>query len=790
MVSVNHTQSAVATLRAITFRISSTPVKSLPQIVPKIAASLWSCKDLLSSAPESAKQGNESSITVHRFKTQLSSLLQDRTVEGRWSAVVLVKAAIEAGGDELLSKSNAWVRSLLGVLKKPDPCATRSMAVLCLTRIFTLTWEHSNLVREITTPALPAFISTCITNAEHQRCSASELLTILEAFATLIPRHPTIFRTNETQVRSLLVKIITPTNSGGDHDRHYSVIQRDAAQRLFLLLHHCAPKQGSGEAWDRMLKQIVHAAHTTCDHLLRSVVEDWKSSLPEQTVVSSHAILLGDVQLEIDDALQFAGWKGIHAGSARITVLLNLLQQHMENATASVVNVRLGLVSDLLTRLLALRVSNGKDGAYANNQISNDEREDLYSALPSVHTAAIDLLKTILDRFGSVVIALLQPLLIQTTWVFQAERHENELRASTYAAVTVAFDIQGQSMTREDITDVDSIISACCQDLLAPTEPGVTRGSTTNGVSGLQSTGNGNFKAMSSGLACRSEVYAAAHSLLLSTLTRLDPSRVSRKIRVLMERTAVMTQHQEALVACVLNPAMSAAGSSGSAQPSLLPLLARQFPNAPTVEAILRPRMPVLRPARMTAGNEDEDSDGMDQEGTVFDVEEHGPGDDEPTEEEGEPTDGLLYALRQQAMSGANADEHITAPSPHRQSGLDQSTAGMLNIQLPSDLRAEKRPAEATDDEETSAKRMRASPTTQLLTEMTESTRVEMADQPASSFVTAPEPSQDVAAPADAVMNAAVSGASDGSDSDDSEVSLTMEQDTDEESEAGRDTDD
>ena len=170
----SHAQGA-AILKQLTFRISSTPVAQLPRVAAQVSASLWACRDLLSSTAPSTKQNSDEGVTVHRFKTQLNTLLQDRTVEGRWSAVVLVKATVEAGGLEVLGKTSSWVKTLLTFLKKPDPSTTRSLAVITLVRIFMLTWDHANLVREITTPALPTFIATCLANIDNKRCSASEL---------------------------------------------------------------------------------------------------------------------------------------------------------------------------------------------------------------------------------------------------------------------------------------------------------------------------------------------------------------------------------------------------------------------------------------------------------------------------------------------------------------------------------------------------------------------------------------------------------------------------------------
>lgn len=55
-------------------------------------------------------------MLVHKLKSQLSALLQEKAVEARWAAAVLIKASVEVGGWEVLRGSGAWVRGLLGLL--------------------------------------------------------------------------------------------------------------------------------------------------------------------------------------------------------------------------------------------------------------------------------------------------------------------------------------------------------------------------------------------------------------------------------------------------------------------------------------------------------------------------------------------------------------------------------------------------------------------------------------------------------------------------------------------------
>lgn len=106
------------TLRAVTHRLTTTPVNQLPQIASFLATSLSDCGELL-SAPQTQKNGksdSDNAVQVHKLKSRLVSLLQDRSFEGRWTAVVLVKATVEAGQWEILRGCEPLVRGLLAIL--------------------------------------------------------------------------------------------------------------------------------------------------------------------------------------------------------------------------------------------------------------------------------------------------------------------------------------------------------------------------------------------------------------------------------------------------------------------------------------------------------------------------------------------------------------------------------------------------------------------------------------------------------------------------------------------------
>jgi pre-rRNA-processing protein RIX1 len=113
---------SASALRAVTVRLTNTPVKELPHIASHLAAGLVDCGEALSQNVAPGKEKSETRVLVHKLKTRVSSLLQDRTVEGRWTAVVLIKAIIELGGWEMLKTSESWVRGLVSILGVCNAC--------------------------------------------------------------------------------------------------------------------------------------------------------------------------------------------------------------------------------------------------------------------------------------------------------------------------------------------------------------------------------------------------------------------------------------------------------------------------------------------------------------------------------------------------------------------------------------------------------------------------------------------------------------------------------------------
>lgn len=105
-------------LKVLCFLLSSSPPTDLPRLTPTLLRHVLRCQVPLSSPAGNTGQADASatSVHVHKLKTQLSSLLVGKSVEGRFAAVVLLKAVVEVGGWEVLQGTESWVRGLLSVL--------------------------------------------------------------------------------------------------------------------------------------------------------------------------------------------------------------------------------------------------------------------------------------------------------------------------------------------------------------------------------------------------------------------------------------------------------------------------------------------------------------------------------------------------------------------------------------------------------------------------------------------------------------------------------------------------
>ncbi|KAF2262075.1 hypothetical protein CC78DRAFT_535132 [Lojkania enalia] len=627
----------LSTLRALTFRISSTSTSQLPQQVSAIAGLLSNCRSLLASTQNpGSRTGSEASVTVHKFRSLLSTLLQDRTIEGRWTAIVLIKSTIEIGGWETLSKSLPWVRGLLGILTKPDPPSSKKLCLITLTRIFVLTQEYPTLVREITTSSLPTFIQSCL-QLTTSKIPSELLYIILESFNQLLPRHPTIFRSFMKQLQQLLAPLVAPTPSSRLGKEQFQGLAlasskiSDSARRLYVQLPCCAPKGRCSEEWETGFKNAIANTHRIADKVFRCVLEDWRSTSGAPSTVNGHIIADQVEDLETD-TMALPPWSGIYAGGERLTGLLRLLKEYMASPTTGVVSIQIGVIADLLTRMFSITTpllhapEELQSSVRYNNQVSKEERDNLWALLPSVHVVAIEVLLSLLRRSANTTHSMDSVMLDQLVWVFNSEKSVTEIRIACYLAVGELLKRSGRTLPKTSTESLNSLIRACCGDILPQKQ--VTDSTKlpphdkSSGRNQLQISANADtFLSASTAPKDPNINYTglkqAANDLLPILLTNIRAQYLSDALRTRVDRTAILSNHKEAMIASVLNPPPSK--KFGKPATSILPLLAKSFSGEKDVESLLRPRMPVIRPSSTTSIIQDDQDEQVAEDVTEED---------------------------------------------------------------------------------------------------------------------------------------------------------------------------
>ncbi|KAJ5702397.1 hypothetical protein N7488_009945 [Penicillium malachiteum] len=607
---------STTTLRAVTHRLTTTPVEQLPAIASFLATSLTDCAELL-SAPQAAKSGkseSDNAVQIHKLKTRLTSLLQDRSIEGRWTAVVLVKATVEAGQWEILRGYEPIVRSLIGILAKPDPISTRKMSMITLTRIFHLTHQYPTLVREITTPHLPGFITAALNlvsvlvklptgSTRKPKPNTPFMETVLQVCLELVPRHPTIFRPFASQLRSLLTGIL------GSSSVYYPDSVLDIAEQLFASLHKCAPKDKAGAGWTEDCRSTVLSVHRAADYIFRAVKEQWESV--DGSLVFTRQKYSDELADAGPDALGLPGWNGIHAGTDRIITLLRILSNFVAMPSASAVALPLGSILDITSRLTSVTApsTEGTQSAIqANPQIGRDEREMLWSELPRIHVTCMDLLARVASVLETSTTPITQNMLEQITWVFRNEKASRNVRVASYELLRDLITLNGPAMTKQNVASIVNVLRACCHDLLPVSSDSNSQSQsqkdnksktknngqgTTNADSFLNPDLQKNRKSQASSQFPELENAASAllQAVLLSTPAELLPASVRTEI----DRTIILVSDKDAMLASVLNPVPAIKGRAAGA--SILPFLVRSHADQMNVEALVRPRMPVLMTA-------------------------------------------------------------------------------------------------------------------------------------------------------------------------------------------------
>jgi pre-rRNA-processing protein RIX1 len=578
--------SGLPILRSILVRLSTaTKASQLPRLVLSQIQAIKECSDVLSQPRNTSQAGGEAGVVVHNFHTRIATLLQGRSTEERWSAAIMIKATVEAGGYECLSRSKHWVSGLLSNLRKPDPPSTRSLYITTLTRIFTLTWEYPSLVRDITTQALSPFIKTCLQNVRSESRDTQELRTVLESFVHLIPRHHTTFRTHAKDLELLAgteAGLPTSTSTGQES---LDLSTANAAARLVVTLHGCEPKQGHGPAWEAAVDLLIESVHRHADVVLGIVTEDLDSALSSVKSATLKTLRGRSVPERLST---------IYLSTSRLEYGLRVLTHYITNDSTGVVSIPLTKLHVLIERLLAVVVgsSPGAPAPRFSGDAGREERDASIQVIPRLHVSALTLLACLLHRFGDTIAQLTQSILPQMRWVFQGEHDKPSIRRAVYEVLSQVVASTGPSWTKDELEISSSIIKTACDDAMGSSSSSraanLAKGSATKD-DGLLKTASTASISQASALGV---LEGAATAFLVSVYSYIPPNVLPQGLRSQMDRTIILSRREEAMVASILYPGKK---SSGTAAPSLLPFLAGLDHDMRKSEALLRPRMPVLQ---------------------------------------------------------------------------------------------------------------------------------------------------------------------------------------------------
>lgn len=499
--------------------------------------------------------------------------------------------------------SDQQVYTKLTLLQKQDPIASKRLCIITLSSIYSMTHQYQSLIREITTPTLPTFVTSCLalisTKATGKVLEVPASLTesIFNAFSALMPRHPAIFRPFASQIRIVTRAYVAPTFCDG---RFVPESLKESARSLAVLLHQTAPKNTSGEEWGKNIRELVKEVHATTDQVFRAVVEDWESAAGyiSQPVDVNEELQGGGKSKE-----DYLAWSGIDAGLERLVGLLGYLEEHFNHRSATAVTVPLGIIDDLLARLMSIAApqasknGSGHGGMRLHPGISREEREGLWAGLPQVYIGVIEVYSILIDRLQNSYTSLAQGCIEHITWTFRTGKQDEQYRAKAYDVIAKLLLLCGSSLPKSSIDRLAPVQVACCKEL-RPIEEALpamplkdSNGkATSNGVANADKFLKNNPILSSTEITDTAVITAA--KALLPLLFSLPQQHLEAYLRAELDRTAILSHHKEAMLASVLNPFL---GRNGKSLPSILPHLCRAFPRDAAVEALLRPRLPVIR---------------------------------------------------------------------------------------------------------------------------------------------------------------------------------------------------
>lgn len=590
-------------IRHVVQRLNATPATELPYIAYFLATTISQCPQAFRSGIE---EGSDSSVSdVRRLKIKVSSLLQNRSQGSRFTAIILVKAIIEAGGVEVLTTCEPWTRTLVSNLSKPDCASVKSLAIVLLTRIFSLSGKSAGLQRDITTALLPGFLTTTFNlvkpkdvqgDTSAQSLPSALLGPVLECWRHLLPRNPNIFRPFISRIQSICTYLIT--------DRQISSPVVANASRILSSLSVSAPKNSSESHWVKVCRNVMFTIHEMMDEVFQTVKENWQSSKGHlKTEVLYENPMNNEAQAILPE---FPAWNALHEGPQRLIILLEFLENLVCQPYSVAHSIPVAFILDVTGRLTSITLSSyhGTSGfsSRTNPELSKEVHSELQMHLALIHLVTLRLLKAVARCLSNAVVPFWRSVLEQTLTVLRHYITNGRLRSAVYDVVCELLPITGSFFEQSDVKSCSLLCTACCQDVLRLplieqnrelALPSHTRELSMDFLFQNSTTFSLSTETWSS-LGNQTPYNSKNRSLRLLTLFVLYvyPDKIPQVMRSEIDRVIVFAGDQEALLASTLNPPTRNESNAG---PSLLPFLARTSSSFnPGTEALLRPRMPVI----------------------------------------------------------------------------------------------------------------------------------------------------------------------------------------------------
>ncbi|KAI1354478.1 rRNA processing/ribosome biogenesis-domain-containing protein [Xylaria sp. FL0043] len=588
-------------LRSICRRLTSTQVEQLPPVVPILLKDVQRCQGPLSQPLEPS---SEASGLIHKLKTQITSLLNGRTSQGRFVGAALAKAVVESGGWECLRASGPWVNGLISAIQKKDPSVTKELYIVTLTKIFTLMHEYPTLVREIVTPSLSGFVTACLrilkppASSKIGKAPYSLIETIFEAISTLIPLHPTTLRQFSGKFKTEIRPFLVPTIS----DRVLIPVSLQASsRRLAIRLHMTAAKGGDSIEWTKHVEELVKTLHSTADQVFRAVQENWESAIgykPQGVNVNA------EPQSGNDDSDQFPGWVGVQAGGERIIGLLDFIAEYLRCHTRVAVTVPITAITDVSLRISSIKPppsSKEKVDSGMNPAIGREERDELWTVFPDIQIASMRMHLALIQRLRKNYVPLAQENLDQILRIFQSTYRLPQARTTAFLLAKEILLVCGPTLPKFTVESLGLLTKCCCRDLLGaagylPKPKPQSSSVAQNGQKPKPISQNadaflpGKSQDDMVSVSLSSEHLGAAEGLLTILFSHLPQQYVPSSLRSQMLKAAILGRNRDAQLASILHPARDRSGRTSQV---ILPYLTQQFPYDESVEFLrfnFRPR--------------------------------------------------------------------------------------------------------------------------------------------------------------------------------------------------------